>query len=228
MFQTVVIIKKKTKVGIFVIGKQQPQIILMNWNGMKRKDILRNKVKNMTTKKLEQILFHHLQKQGTYMCFEVMIPSNTRERVDCLSYDTKDTWRFYELKVSVADFHSNAKVSFYGNFNYYVMPEEVYNKVKDEIPPGIGVYIAWDNNACRCEKKAEKREITHPNKSSFLFALMQALYRDYSKIFLGKRWNVNKRTVELSFNEYWKYQEYLREKGGIDFETIESISHEEK
>lgn len=47
----------------------------------------------------------------------------------------------YEVKSSVEDFHSKNGHNFIGDYNYYVMPEEVYDKVKDEIPCGVGVFI---------------------------------------------------------------------------------------
>lgn len=47
----------------------------------------------------------------------------------------------YEVKSSVEDFHSKNGHNFIGDFNYYVMPEEVYEKVKDEIPYKVGVYV---------------------------------------------------------------------------------------
>ena len=40
----------------------------------------------------------------------------------------------YEVKSSVEDFHSKNGHNFIGEFNYYVMPEDVYEKVKNEIP----------------------------------------------------------------------------------------------
>lgn len=47
----------------------------------------------------------------------------------------------YEVKSSVEDFHSKNGHNFLGDFNYYVMPNEVYEKVKTEIPYKVGVYI---------------------------------------------------------------------------------------
>lgn len=47
----------------------------------------------------------------------------------------------YEVKSSVEDFHSKNGHNFIGDFNYYVMPEEVYEKVKAEIPHNVGVYV---------------------------------------------------------------------------------------
>ena len=47
----------------------------------------------------------------------------------------------YEVKSSVEDFHSDNGHNFLGDYNYYVMPEEVYEKVKNEIPYKVGVYV---------------------------------------------------------------------------------------
>lgn len=47
----------------------------------------------------------------------------------------------YEVKSSVDDFHSKNGHNLIGEFNYYVMPEEVYEKVRNEIPYYVGVYV---------------------------------------------------------------------------------------
>ena len=46
----------------------------------------------------------------------------------------------YEIKSSVEDFRSKNGHNFIGDYNYYVMPSEVYQKVSAEIPFGVGVY----------------------------------------------------------------------------------------
>lgn len=47
----------------------------------------------------------------------------------------------YEVKSSVEDFTSKNGHNFLGDFNYYVMPEDVYEKVKNKIPYKVGVYV---------------------------------------------------------------------------------------
>lgn len=51
----------------------------------------------------------------------------------------------YGVKSSVEDFHSNGH-NFIGDFNYYVMPEDVYEKVKDEIPYKVEVLVPEKKN----------------------------------------------------------------------------------
>jgi hypothetical protein len=149
-------------------------------------------VDNMTTRDLEHAIFHSLSKTGTYLCFEVMMPrsdglrlSDNNERVDLLSYDTKGTWRFYELKISVSDFHSKCKTTFKGHYNYYVLPHEIYRKVKDEIPQGVGVWTAtyYENYRrilCDCIVKP-KRQPLAVNEEHLKFSFMQALSREHRK-----------------------------------------------
>lgn len=48
----------------------------------------------------------------------------------------------YEIKSSVEDFHSKNGHNFIGDYNYYVMPKDVYEKIKSEIPWGIGVFVS--------------------------------------------------------------------------------------
>ena len=40
----------------------------------------------------------------------------------------------YEVKSSVEDFHSGHGLNFLGDYNYIVMPEDVYQEVSKEIP----------------------------------------------------------------------------------------------
>lgn len=152
----------------------------------------------MTTKELERKLYNAVArgKNGFYMAFEVAMPYEEgivrlcdRERVDALLLETHGwnydggIWRCYELKVSKADFHSKAALSWYGHYNYYVMPHGLYEQVKDEIPDGIGVYTARDNDLLGmavCVKKPKKRELKIPHHK-LVFALMQRLAREYQK-----------------------------------------------
>lgn len=70
--------------------------------------------------------------------FEVWV---RRGRVDFVSRDREGKYTFVEIKVSVADFNSRSGHNFYGDKNYYAMPADLYEKVKDKIPKGIGVLV---------------------------------------------------------------------------------------
>jgi len=110
-------------------------------------------MKSLITEKLERKIYQNTKKQGVFGCFEVTIGWFGKERVDYLTYDTKGVWRCYEVKSTLADFrNANACITFVGHFNYYVMPSELYEQVKEEIPKHVGVYT--ESNYCA--KKAKK------------------------------------------------------------------------
>mgnify|MGYP003300595847 FL=1 len=133
----------------------------------------------MKTKELERILHAHLYGNEKYITYEMKVPtafhkwehqkhwlqgSNLgEERVDACMYNAANgKWYFYELKVSVNDFHSSAKLSFQGNYNYFVLPQDIYEKVKDEIAEnykGIGVYVAYENRLIQCVVKPKQQDL---------------------------------------------------------------------
>ena len=97
--------------------------------------------KTEETLRLERSIFKTTKKMGVFGCFEVTIGFFGKERVDYMTYDTKGIFRCYEIKTSLSDFHSKAKKTFCGHYNYYVLTKELYEKVKDEIPKEIGVFV---------------------------------------------------------------------------------------
>ena len=47
----------------------------------------------------------------------------------------------YEIKSSIEDFHSKNGHNFIGDLNYYVMPEDVFQAIKNQIPYHVGVLV---------------------------------------------------------------------------------------
>lgn len=106
---------------------------------------------------------------------------DSKERVDLLEYDKDGTWRFYELKVSKSDFKSDAAHTFRGHFNYYVMPDSLYDQVHQYIPQGIGVITCsslW--NTCSSVVSAKRKEL-EVNHDDLMFSFMQSLSRENDK-----------------------------------------------
>lgn len=89
--------------------------------------------------------------------------TNGKEIVDFMSYDVdKDTFRCYEIKVTMQDFHSSAKKSWYGNYNYIVLSEDLYKEKPldwwvSNIPTGIGIIVVNTSTT-------EKRTVVSPKK----------------------------------------------------------------
>lgn len=106
----------------------------------------------------------------------------------------------YEIKSSVEDFRSKHGHNFIGDFNYYVMLESIYEKVKKDIPYGVGIHIP-DNVqynddkkiflscpdrmcGCKCQrhlkciKKPRRQNRTHP-VSEMLLMMFRSAAREY-------------------------------------------------
>lgn len=67
----------------------------------------------------------------------------------------------YEVKSCVADFNSKNGHNFIGDFNYYVMPHELYEQVKDKIPYKVGVLVPT-NDTLKSVKNAKRTDRLRP------------------------------------------------------------------
>jgi len=140
----------------------------------------------MTTKEIEHIAYKHLWKKATYLVFECAAPKTKkrqtrhRERVDLLCFELPGTWKCFEIKNSVTDFYSSAKLSFWGDYNSYILNAEIYDKVKDDIPKEIGVWLVYKDKSMACVRRPKKQERKYTHEQ-LLFAMTQALSREYKK-----------------------------------------------
>ncbi|BDV05261.1 hypothetical protein [Staphylococcus aureus] len=91
-------------------------------------------MKSIATLEAEQYLYDSLiiDKMGMCGCHEVVIGrkplTHGREIVDFLTYDTRNIFRAYEIKVSKADLKSSAKLSFVGHYNYLVVCQHFFRQ----------------------------------------------------------------------------------------------------
>lgn len=165
-------------------------------------------------------MYKALKKRGTFISFECTIGWYGKERVDCLTYDTNGIWRCYEIKVSKSDFHSRAKKTFIGHYNYYAMPEKLYVEVKDEIPEHIGVYV--DGNLVKRAKRQELGVDEKVLKDSFI----RCLYREAEKVLdsseptiiedLKRQLSYQKRQKEKYYQDFWDLKRKVRKLHGED------------
>lgn len=152
-------------------------------------------------------------------CFEVTIGWFGHERVDYITYDTKGIWRCYEIKVSKADFYSKAKKTFVGHFNYFVMPKELYEEVKEDIPNHVGVYTL--NSYCL--KKAKRQELG-VDEEILKNSLIRSLSRETEKTYksgnptemdrMNRRLNYEKKEKERYREMYQNLYREASEKFG--------------
>lgn len=121
-------------------------------------------MKTNTTKILEKLLENHFKNRSEFYVFECTYGWFGNEIVDCIMYNCDRQVYCYEIKQSVQDFHSKNKLSFFGNKNYFVMPYDLYEKVKGEIAlnyPKIGVYVSIDRLEPREEVETDLMGVKH-------------------------------------------------------------------
>lgn len=137
-------------------------------------------IKTEETQKLERALMQSTIEYRTFGCPEVTIGWYGKQRVDFMKTNTNGVIWCYEIKITKSDFHSKHGHNFEGHYNYYVMPEELYKEVKDEIPDGIGVLTG---EFLTCKKRAKKKKITEKRARELHMFLIRSMSREVKKIY---------------------------------------------
>lgn len=113
---------------------------------MNRKEITQN---------LSRLTVEYIAPHGDprlYWASEVTFDYGTAHqiRVDFMKFKPKNNtvsgiekgdFYCFEIKSCIEDFNSKHGHNFIGDYNYYVMPEEVYERAKDKIPWNVGVLV---------------------------------------------------------------------------------------
>jgi len=149
--------------------------------------------KTMETLELEKLLFKcEGKKMGKYPCFEVTFgnravgPKDT-ERVDFVTYENfNNVFRCYEIKVTKADFMSNAKKSFIGDFNYFVMPRKLYSQLEKEenallrkyLIYGVGIIVpSLHGQGLEYIRKPQRKTVALYDKVHMMESMMKSMSR---------------------------------------------------
>lgn len=176
-------------------------------------------MKTSKTKELENKIYKATRKIGVFGCFEVTIGFYGHERVDYMTYDVHGIWRCYEIKVSKSDFYNKkSKITFIGHYNYYVMPIELYEEVKNDIPEHIGVHCG--DYVIKNPKKQELKVDVDILKDSFIRSLSREaeksiVNRDKNKI---ERYKKEIKAKEIEIERY----------RGLYYEALDKIYRNSK
>ncbi|MCD5003222.1 hypothetical protein IV487_12180 [Enterococcus saccharolyticus] len=148
-------------------------------------------MKTSLTVQMEETLYYYCRENGDIVVEEVTMPDDQGivDTLSCrLDAESQFEWRCYELKVSKADFRSKAKLSFVGHYNYFVLPEQLYVSVQDEIPAHIGVlvyhaYVSEDLGMPGYFTIAKKpqRQALQVNEHQLLYRLIASQAREVGK-----------------------------------------------
>lgn len=97
--------------------------------------------------------------------------NNCRGCVFCRhGYDVGMLVSCYECKITLSDFKSENGHNFHGNKNYYVVPNILYDKIKDLVPEDIGIIAYYEKtNNYRVKKECKFKDISHELKERLLY-----------------------------------------------------------
>lgn len=122
-----------------------------------------------------EVTFDYATTNAVRVDFMRFIPKN-----NTVSGIEKGDFYCYEVKSCAEDFHSKNGHNFLGDMNYYVMPEDVYEQVKNEIPYKVGVYVPDGMNYrgewydLKCVKKAKRQDRMRPVSEMLLMMFRSA------------------------------------------------------
>ena len=136
--------------------------------------------KSSKTYELEEAITLATWKIGTVACPEVGLGDAGIVDFITMELGKSKTVRCYELKISKSDFLSDAKKTFIGDLNYYVIPSELWGTVKNYIEPGIGCVCVDSKGRTEVKKKPTRQTCALPKKY-IAGRILQSLYREHMK-----------------------------------------------
>lgn len=74
----------------------------------------------------------------------------------------------YEIKSSVEDYRSKHGHNLIGDYNYYVMPRDVFDSVEAELPSWVGVLVPAGKSWMETVRKAKRRDRSRPTSEMLL------------------------------------------------------------
>lgn len=155
-------------------------------------------MKSLITNHIEYLLFQHTNKLGTYGCREVKIGgvktrqfvTDKKEFVDYMTITSDGRITCYEIKSSLSDIKSSARLSFYGHKNYFVMPTELYNDICNESwflrkleNHSIGVISVSKLDELKVVKKCKNKNLSIGIQTILLESFAKSTARDAAKLY---------------------------------------------
>lgn len=155
-------------------------------------------MKSPITNHIEYLIFKHTNKLGTYGCREVKIGgvktkrfiTDNQEFVDYMTITSDGEITCYEIKSTLSDIKSSARLSFYGHKNYFVMPTELYNDICNETwflrkleNHSIGVISVSKLDELKVVKKCKNKNLSIGTQTILLESFAKSTARDTAKLY---------------------------------------------
>ena len=171
--------------------------------------------KRQETLDIEESLRKDTKFKRIYGCEEVTIGfynnGHGNEIVDFITMDSKGIIRCYEIKVTIQDFKSDAKKSWYGNYNYLVVGKELWNQYKDYIIENTPKHVGIIGSSLESYKKCKKQEISQEQSEMLKESMIRSIYYKMLKYYNASDLDEIKR-LHKTIYKLKKDVEFYREK----------------
>ena len=206
--------------------------------------------KRQETLDIEAVLQKDTRIKRIYGCEEITIGfynnGHGNEIVDFMTMDSKGIIKCYEIKVTIQDFKSDAKKSWYGHYNYLVVGKKLWNEHKDYIlentPKHIGILGSSLGSYRKCKKQDISQEQSQMLKESMIRSMYYKMVKYYNASDLNeiKRLNSGIRKLKKDVENYrdravkaekliYSYENYKAYNDGIDdFDFKKAVEAEKK
>lgn len=136
--------------------------------------------KSQKTYELEEIITIATARKNRCGCAEVALGDDGIVDYISIELGGQHIVRCYEIKISKSDFLSDAKKTFVGEYNYYVIPSELWMDIRGHVEPSIGVWCVTKTGRAYVKKKARPKKCTR-SKSEIFMQIVRALNRENVK-----------------------------------------------
>lgn len=150
------------------------QIITKNLSDKTEKLINPHKDVGVYTSK--EVTFDYSTNYSIRVDYMKFIPKN-----NSISGIEKGDFYCYEIKSCEDDFNSEHEHNFIGDYNYYVMPSSLYNKISSKILGYVGVYIEDEYGNLISIKRARRINRTKAT-SEMLLMMFRSSNRELMKL----------------------------------------------
>lgn len=155
-------------------------------------------MKTKLTKKIEYLIFKDTNKLGVSGCREIKIGTHKtksfltgeQEFVDYMTITSDGEISCYEIKSSINDLKSTARLSFLGHKNFLILPYILYVQVANERwflekleNHSIGIIVLEENNTLRLLKKCKKKQLSIGTQTLLLESFARSAARDANKLY---------------------------------------------
>ena len=155
-------------------------------------------MKTKLTKKIEYLIFKDTNKLGISGCREVKIGTHKtksfltgeQEFVDYMTITSDGEIDCYEIKSSMDDLKSSARLSFLGHRNFLVLPSDLYEQVANERwflekleNHSIGIIVLKENDKLQLLKKCKKKKLSIGTQTLLLESFARSAARDVNKLY---------------------------------------------